>query len=176
MAVHQHWDPLKTCIVGRSYPPEFYSWIRIPHVRKLFEKIAVETEEDYQCLIKKLEEFDVKILRPTVSSAADAFINGKYLPPPMTPRDYMIMIGDTFYKGYDINFEKFYNTVKDSSWPDCQTIEEFDNLPNHIKTECNEVHGLTKLINFYSKFAVILHEFLIFLELDLAIQFWPVFC
>jgi len=152
MSVHQHWDPLKTCIVGRSYPPEFYSWIRIPHVRKLFEKIAVETEEDYQCLIKKLKEFDVKILRPTVSRAADAFINGKYLPPPMTPRDYMIMIGDIFYKGYNLNFSDFYNTVKDSSWPDCQTIEEFNNLPNHIKTECNEVHGLTKLINFYSSY------------------------
>ena len=152
MSVHQHWDPLKTCIVGRSYPPEFYSWIRIPHVRKLFEKIAVETEEDYQCLIKKLKEFDVKILRPTVSRAADAFINGKYLPPPMTPRDYMIMIGDIFYKAYNLNFSDFYNTVKDSSWPDCQTIEEFNNLPNHIKTECNEVHGLTKLINFYSSY------------------------
>lgn len=152
MSVHQHWDPLKTCIVGRSYPPEFYSWIRIPHVRKLFEKIAVETEEDYQCLIKKLKEFDVKILRPTVSIAADAFINGKYLPPPMTPRDYMIMIGDIFYKGYNLNFSDFYNTIKDSSWPDCQTIEEFDNLPTHIKTECNEVHGLTKLINFYSSY------------------------
>jgi len=152
MSVHQHWDPLKTCIVGRSYPPEFYSWIKIPHVRKLFEKIAVETEEDYQCLIKKLEEFDVKILRPTVSDAADAFINGKYLPPPMTPRDYMIMIGNVFYKGYNLSFKDFYNDVKDSSWPNCQTIEEFDNLPDHIKTECNEVHELTKLINFYSSY------------------------
>jgi len=27
LSVHQHWDPLKICIVGRSYPPEFYSWI-----------------------------------------------------------------------------------------------------------------------------------------------------
>jgi hypothetical protein len=152
MSVHQHWDPLKICVVGRSYPPEFYSWIEIPHVRKLFEKIAVETEEDYQVLIKKLKEFNVEVLRPTVSGPEDAFINGKYLPPPMCPRDYMIMIGDTFYKGYDLNFSNFYNTVKDPSWPDCQTIEEFDSLPNHIKTECNELHGLTKLINFYSSY------------------------
>jgi hypothetical protein len=121
-------------------------------VRKLFEKIAIETEEDYQCLIKKLKEFNVEVLRPTVSSADNSFINGKYLPPPMTPRDHMIMIGKTFYKGYDLNFSNFYNAVKDSSWPDCQTIEEFDNLPNYIKTECNEVHGLTKFINFYSSY------------------------
>ena len=50
--VYQHWDPLKVCVVGRSYPPEFYSWITVPHVRNLMEKIAIETEEDYQHLIK----------------------------------------------------------------------------------------------------------------------------
>lgn len=51
-SVYQHWDPLKVCVVGRSYPPEFYSWIRVPHVRKLFERMAIETEEDYQNIIK----------------------------------------------------------------------------------------------------------------------------
>jgi hypothetical protein len=152
LSVHQHWDPLKVCVVGRSYPPEFYSWIATPHVRKLFEKIAIETEEDYQCLIKKLKEFNVEVLRPMVSSADNSFVNGKYLPPPMTPRDHMIMIGETFYRGYNLNFSDFYNTVKDPSWPNCQTLEEFDNLPNHIKTECNKVHGLTKFINFYSSY------------------------
>jgi hypothetical protein len=25
--VYQHWDPLKVCIVGKSYAPEFYSFI-----------------------------------------------------------------------------------------------------------------------------------------------------
>lgn len=54
LSVYQHWDPLKVCIVGRSYPPEFYSWITVPHVRNLFEKIAIATEEDYQSLIKLL--------------------------------------------------------------------------------------------------------------------------
>ena len=42
-SVYQHWDPLKVCVVGRSYTPEFYSWITVPHVRSLFEKIAIET-------------------------------------------------------------------------------------------------------------------------------------
>ena len=56
-SVYQHWDPLKVCIVGRSYPPEFYSWIKVPHVRALFERIAIETEEDFQHVIKKLESF-----------------------------------------------------------------------------------------------------------------------
>ena len=44
-SVYQHWDPLQACAVGRSYPPEFYSFIKIGFV---MEKIAIETEEDVQ--------------------------------------------------------------------------------------------------------------------------------
>ena len=92
-SVYQHWDPLQVCAVGRSYPPEFYSWIQVPHVRSLFEKIAIETEEDYLALEKKLQEFGVHVLRPTITDL-DICVGGKYVPPPMTPRDYMIMIGE----------------------------------------------------------------------------------
>ena len=108
LSVYQHWDPLNLCIVGQTYPPEYYQWITKPHVRKLFEKIAVETEEDYQLLISKLQEFGVKIVRPQVPTFEDILIGGRYMPPPMTPRDHMIMIGDVFYKGYQLNIKKFY--------------------------------------------------------------------
>ena len=47
-SVHQPWDPLKVCVVGKSYPPEFYNFIKNPRLRGLFERIATETEEDYQ--------------------------------------------------------------------------------------------------------------------------------
>jgi hypothetical protein len=149
-SVYQHWDPLKICVVGRSYPPEFYSWITVPHVRNLFEKIAIETEEDYRAIIKKLHEFGVEVLRPNLST--NAFINGKYLPPPMTPRDYMIMIGETFYKGYELNFKQFYKAVKDESWPRCDSFEEFLTLPLHIQNECENLHGLLQLRDFYSSY------------------------
>ena len=149
-SVYQHWDPLKICVVGRSYPPEFYSWITIPHVRSLFERIAIETEEDYQNIINKLNEFGIKVLRPNLPD--NVFINGKYLPPPMTPRDYMIMIGETFYKGYELNFKNFYTKVKDESWPQCDSFEEFLTLPTHIQNECNNLHGLSQLRDFYSSY------------------------
>ena len=45
-SVYQHWDPLKFCIVGRTYQPEFYSWIEHSQTRAIFEKLAEETEED----------------------------------------------------------------------------------------------------------------------------------
>jgi len=138
-SVYQHWDPLRVCVVGRSYPPEFYSWITIAHVRNLFERIAIETEEDYQNIIKKLQSFGVEVLRPELPEKT--FENGRYVPPPMTPRDYTIMIGGTFYENVSPHFEKFYNNVKDPSWPECTSWEQFCSLPSVIKKECIEVYG-----------------------------------
>ena len=59
LSVHQHWDPLKVCAVGKSYPPEFYSRIKNPKVRNVLERIAIETEDEYQNLIVLLEKFNV---------------------------------------------------------------------------------------------------------------------
>lgn len=109
-SVYQHWDPLKVCVVGRSYPPEFYTWITVPHVRSLFEKIAVETEEDFQNLVNKLQEFNVEVLRPDLPDTVQ--INGRYVPPPMTPRDHMVMIADKFYTTLtDQCYSKIYNQI-----------------------------------------------------------------
>jgi len=149
-SVYQHWDPLKVCVVGQSYPPEFYSWIKIPHVRKLFERIAIETEEDYQNIIKKLESFGVSVLRPEVP--VNSFINGKYQPPPMTPRDYTVMVGDTFYENYSFNFQKAYKDVMDSSWPECNSIEEFATLPAWIQEECNNTHRFSEYQQFLDSY------------------------
>ena len=139
-SVYQHWDPLKVCVVGRSYPPEFYSWIQKPAVRSLFEKIAIETEEDYQNIIKKLESFGVKILRPDLIE--NELVDGKFNLPPMTPRDQTVMIGNTFYSNYGFHFKQFYEDIKDPSWPHCTSIDEFQTLPLQIQKECIEIHNL----------------------------------
>jgi hypothetical protein len=144
-SVYQHWDPLKVCVVGRSYPPEFYSWITIPHVRSLFEKIAIETEEDYQGIIKKLQEFGVKVLRPDLPSVN--YIDKKFVPPPMTPRDYTIMIGERFYNNYNCyNFGHFYYNIKQPDWPECLCEEDLDRLPYSIKLFCKEEYKKYQLL------------------------------
>jgi glycine amidinotransferase len=144
-SIYQHWDPLKVCVVGRSYPPEFYSWITVPHVRSLFEKIAIETEEDFQNIIKKLEEFGVEVLRPNLPT--EPMLNGKYLSPPMTPRDFSIMVGDVFYENYSFPCHKAYQEVKDIAWPECHSQSDFESLPMWIQEECNNVHSF----KFYQK-------------------------
>ena len=97
--VYQHWDPLNVCLVGRTYPPEFYNWIQDTRTRSRFEQMAQETEEDYQNLISLLtHRFGVKISRPEFPQDLDSlFIQGKWVQPPTAPRDYFLMIHDKFW-------------------------------------------------------------------------------
>jgi hypothetical protein len=151
--VYQHWDPLKVCIVGRSYRPEFYSFIKNDRVRTVMERIARETEEDYQKLIALLESFGVKVLRPEVSDDYTLYINsvGKIEPPPMTPRDYSIMLGDEFYfkashalpqAAKNWQGKSDWQGLRGPSWPeDCpSTVEELDNLPEFVIKELKDFY------------------------------------
>lgn len=155
-SVYQHWDPLKVCIVGRGHPPEFYSWISVPHVRELFEKIAIETEEDYQGVIKKLKEFGVEVLRPELSDVS--YIKDRYMPAPMNPRDCFLSVGDRFYENFSFSFSQFYQNVKDTSWPDCESMEEFKNLPKRIQDECVQEHYLIEYQQYRTSYDTIFEK------------------
>lgn len=137
-SVYQHWDPLKYCIVGRTYPPEFYSWINHKQTRNTFEKLAEETEEDYQQLINLLEcKFGVKVVRPEFpSDVSELYVNGKWVQPPTAPRDYFIMIGDKFWIPSIPNgshaWSVFYRQNKKSYWPDyVRPLDFYENWPQH---------------------------------------------
>jgi hypothetical protein len=66
-------------MVGRTYPPEFYSWVKDTKTRNKFENLAQETEEDYQGLIRLLRDrFGVEVLRPEFPKDLQSlYINGK---------------------------------------------------------------------------------------------------
>lgn len=97
-SVYQHWDPLKVCVVGRTYPPEFYHWITNADTRKKFEQLAEETEQDFQQLIALLCRFGVEVIRPALPcDLHDMKIGDRWAPPPVTPRDYFVMIHDQLW-------------------------------------------------------------------------------
>jgi len=163
-SVHQPWDPLKVCVVGRSYPPEFYSWIKSSKLRNLFERIAIETEEDYQNIIKKLNKFGVKVVRPYVPNVlVDEYLTtNQRIPGPisMNPRDQMIMIGNKFYiypldtisvkvSGRNIPIsgwtKHIYDQIRGPDWP--AEFMNFDNLPLWIQQEIKTIHTDVKFNN-----------------------------
>ena len=134
-SVHQHWDPLKVCIVGRSYPPEFYSFINNSRVRSVMDRIAIETEEDYQSLIQLLESFGVEVVRPIINEDFSVYLrNGQYLKPPMNPCDFSIMIGETFYHNWCTEVQ-IYRSIAADHWPKVSTINEYLALPDKIRQE-----------------------------------------
>jgi len=146
-SVYQHWDPLKVCLVGKSYSPEFYSFITNSRVRAVMEQIAIETEEDYQKLVNLLESFGVKVLRPNLSNNyKDYIVDGKILPPPMCPRDWTIMLGDKFYfksqfvnTGGEDGFRLGYVPTTDHAiW---------GHVLSHIREQGNEIINDIKVIN-----------------------------
>ena len=153
-SVYQPWDPLKVCVVGRSYSPEFYEFMENSRLRELFQRIARETEEDFQYLIETLKKFNVEIVRPDVPHVqVDTFLTSKNrIPAPvsMNPRDQMIMIGNKFfvYPYHNISVKsagrfipisnwnpETYDQLKGPSWP--QKFTPFDTLPDWIKQECS---------------------------------------
>jgi hypothetical protein len=97
--VFQHWDPLKVCVVGASYPPEFYSWIQDVNTRQRFEQLAEETEEDYQALISLLQgKFGIRVVQPEIPADLSLLkCHGRWIAPPIAPRDFFIMIHDQLW-------------------------------------------------------------------------------
>ena len=137
-SVYQHWDPLKVCAVGQSYAPEFYSFVSNSRVRTVLEKIAQETEEDYQKLISVLQSFGVQIVRTQIHPDREFYFNnGRYSPPPMCPRDYMSVIGTKLYIDNNQG-QRNWDNLKGPDWP--ARPADVSQVPEWIKQECRNIH------------------------------------
>jgi len=98
-SVFQHWDPLKVCVIGKTYPPDFYDWIQDANTRRRFEQLAEETEQDYQGLINLLQgKFGIRVLRPQLPEDLSRLkVHDRWVAPPVAPRDFFIMIHDQLW-------------------------------------------------------------------------------
>lgn len=168
-SVYQHWDPLEVCAVGKSYSPEFYAYIENPKIREVFERIARETEEDYQKLITLLESFNVKIIRPNVSNNYLDYLDpltNKIAAPPMEPRDYSIMLGEEFYFSIPASGQELWDLLKGDSWPtDLPSQHDFALLDDNIKLELTQFHA-----DIYSLYPTKSHNINMWDELCNAVQ------
>jgi len=147
-SVYQHWDPLKVCAVGQSYPAHFYNFIKNSKVRSVMQRIADETEEDYQKLISLLEKFNVEVVRSKIEDDPEYYLrNGRYDPPPMCPRDHTAMIGDKFFTLNHKNSTP-WNNLRGDSWPE-HLPDSWQDIPENIRDEIVNQFGLSKK-DFYN--------------------------
>ena len=135
--VFQHWDPLRVCVVGRSYPPDFYYWIRDTGTRQRFQTLAEETEADYLQLIDLLTSFGVRVLRPQLPEDLSALkVNDRWVSPPVTPRDYFIMIHqDLWIPGEPnrVHAQRAFANQSQWSW---QQFAQMDQAQHDAKLSC----------------------------------------
>jgi hypothetical protein len=107
------WHSLKHVCVGTTYNLDFYSPIKNSKIRESLQKIAAETEEDYQQLMSVLKSFGVSVSRPEIDNDLTImnFINDNgiinysnahsytLIPrPPMQPRDSFLVVGEHVLK------------------------------------------------------------------------------
>ena len=142
------WNKLKVCAVGRSYPPEFYSFMSDSKSRSSMEKIAQETEEDYQELIALLQSFDVEVIRTNIPNTfTNNTLSNKIFPSAMTPRDHCAMIGNTFYLN---RTQTKWNTLRGPGWPTHAPVNDqaFKQLPKFVINELADF-GVTNTFECY---------------------------
>ena len=90
---HAEFQQLKEVIVGQGYPPEYFDFIQDQEVRENLQKIFGEIEEDFQFLIKKLEDLGVKCHRPPIPTN-EGFARNPNMVPPLTPRDRQVVLNE----------------------------------------------------------------------------------
>ena len=76
-------DPLKHCIVGQVNSPET--------VEESLKGVMYRTQEDLNNLVKTLESMDVVCYRPSVDNKTQR--------PPISPRDYFVVLGEQLFVG-----------------------------------------------------------------------------
>lgn len=114
--VVNHWDRLETCIVGRAYRPEFYTFVKDTQVRRSIEQIAKETNEDLDNLSTQLQKYQVEVLRPEVSDDYRRYsVGNKILPAPLTPRDYTAVIDNVMFMPEPNRASKWYQ-IRGENW------------------------------------------------------------
>jgi len=142
------WDPLEEVWVGRHHLPEYFDLIPIQNIREPLKKIAEETEEDYQSLIKILKDYGVqKILRPEFDVTSRY---GDGIPTHATnPRDHHWVYGNKLYRFENKNcYNKLYNEYEKDH---CDVYNPYTGIvtpvTNHMEAPCMVRFGDAVLVD-----------------------------
>ena len=95
------WDPLKVCMLGNNFTPEFFNGLS-DAVADPLKRICNETLEDLAAYKSVLEDFGVKVIQPELDNSLrfiDATEGGikDYARGPLQPRDHQLILGNTGY-------------------------------------------------------------------------------
>jgi|APSaa5957512535_1039671.scaffolds.fasta_scaffold01324_6 hypothetical protein len=120
---HAEFQQLKEVIVGQGYPLEYFDFIQDQEVRQNLQKIFGEIEEDFQHLIKTLEDLGVKCYRPGIPTKEE-FARNPTMTPPLTPRDRQQVLNSKMVRMNNWNtWERLWKWLKET-YPD-DIVDEY---------------------------------------------------
>jgi len=91
------WDPLKVCMLGNNYAPEFFNGIPDKAGDPL-KRICEETLEDLEGYKRILQDFGVTVIQPDMDRSERFKDNpSRYPRGPLQPRDYQLVLGNTCF-------------------------------------------------------------------------------
>lgn len=94
---YSEFQPLKEVVVGQGYPTDYFECVADSQVRETLQTIFNEIEQDFQHLIRTLQQFDVTVTRPGIVSKAHfeySVEHNQATIPPITPRDRQAVFGN----------------------------------------------------------------------------------
>ena len=91
------WDPLKVCMLGNNYAPEFFDGLGTKAESPL-KRICEETLEDLEGYKTILQQFGVEVIQPELDPK-ERFVDNpnRYPRGPLQPRDAQIVLGNDCY-------------------------------------------------------------------------------
>lgn len=109
---HTGFQPLKEAWVGDVYPPTFYSHLS-NRLQDSLAQLTETTRSDLNQIEKKLIELGVKVRRPRFDSIDLYISEDKLTKPPICPRDWAMVLGDTLYitPQYESGVEPFQPAI-----------------------------------------------------------------
>ena len=164
--IHNKWDPLKVCMLGNNYAPEFFNGLD-KRVADPLKRICDETLEDLDGYKHILQEFGVQVIQPQLDPL-ERFLDNPHRYPrgPLQPRDNNIVLGNKcFTHGEDHKAiaqrlfeydqtntvltstlpipESKYNQIacfESGDWPLYQDYQNGVELKDFVKKEIEDLH------------------------------------
>ena len=161
------WDPLKVCMLGNNYAPEFFNGVN-DKVASPLKRICEETLEDLEGYKTILQDFGVEVIQPELDPN-ERFLDNPHRYPrgPLQPRDNQLVIANECYattqdhpsiiqclkdysdvviSDYDVNYpmplsENYYKTIAGADYP---SYDQF--LKNRKNKEFFEDHVWQELV------------------------------
>jgi len=88
------WDPLKVCMLGNNYAPEFFDGLGT-RAESPLKRICQETLEDLEGFKNILLDFGVEVIQPELDNTERFIDNPKEYPRgPLQPRDSQLVLGN----------------------------------------------------------------------------------